>query len=182
MADIKTLPAKLLLKIFEKVASHSIEDISNVKVSCKHFLNLAEHNSVYKHTSLEKFACLPMTSASAQRPFVHEVINDCHGEPDEEYKGMFEWVMTPNEHYNRDHQLYFLKRCRESDNPEILYREGIVQYYQQSCCSLRDKVALENLNTAAQNGHDEAKYVYYMLLMIGNDQDEQNLGLKFVVL
>ncbi|KAH1116432.1 hypothetical protein AAZX31_17G025500 [Glycine max] len=60
----------------------------------------------------------------------------------------------------------FLKRCRESGNSEILYREGMVQYFTSSMMEL----GLKNLKEAALEGHHDAKYVYCMLLMCGEDE------------
>jgi len=61
----------------------------------------------------------------------------------------------------------FLKRCKESGNSEFAYREGMVQYFTYS----RVELGLKNLKEAALEGdHDEAKYVYCMLLMCGEDE------------
>ncbi|AES92025.1 F-box plant protein, putative [Medicago truncatula] len=59
-------------------------------------------------------------------------------------------------------------RCRESGNLEIIYREGMVQYFS----TLMVDLGLKNLKKTALEGHHEAKYVYSMLLMANCDDDE----------
>jgi hypothetical protein len=44
----------------------------------------------------------------------------------------------------------------ESGNLEILYREGMVQYF----CTLMVNLGFENLKKVALEGHHEAKYVF----------------------
>jgi TPR repeat protein len=68
-----------------------------------------------------------------------------------------------------------LSRCRESGNLEIIYREGMMQYFS----TLMLNLGFENLKKAALQGHHEAKYVYVMLLMANCNDDEEGRKLGF---
>ncbi|XP_061346724.1 putative F-box protein At1g67623 [Gastrolobium bilobum] len=89
-----------------------------------------------------------------------------------QHASMDKFALVPLQWFTQEKESSFLNRCRESGNLEILYREGMVQYFS----SLMVKLGLENLKNAALKGHDEAKYVYCMLLMCGEDQEQRNLG------
>ncbi|WJX95660.1 hypothetical protein P8452_76949 [Trifolium repens] len=57
--------------------------------------------------------------------------------------------------------LSFLKRCKESQNIEILFREGLREYFNYPNRNIGD--GLERLKIAAQKGHKEAiKKVQYL--------------------
>ena len=79
---------------------------------------------------------------------------------------LIQWL--PNEK-----ESSFLKRCRESQNLESLYREGL-----RECLGNGNIDGLESLNMAAQKGHKEAKYVYGMILLCSQDEELIKQGLK----
>ncbi|KAK7387899.1 hypothetical protein VNO78_22697 [Psophocarpus tetragonolobus] len=83
-------------------------------------------------------------------------------------------ALVPLPWFRGDKQSWFVKRCRESGNSEIAYREGMVEYFS---CS-RGELGLKNLKKAALEGHEEAKYVYCMLLMCGEDEGERKKGFQ----
>uniref|UniRef100_A0A5B7BAW8 At2g35280-like TPR domain-containing protein n=1 Tax=Davidia involucrata TaxID=16924 RepID=A0A5B7BAW8_DAVIN len=57
--------------------------------------------------------------------------------------------------------ISFLNRCKESGNPEALYRQGMVEYF-----SLKKvESGLDYLKRAADKGHAEASYVYDIILL-----------------
>ncbi|XP_061372623.1 uncharacterized protein LOC133315083 [Gastrolobium bilobum] len=69
-----------------------------------------------------------------------------------------------------DNKKYaFVQRCRESEKLEISYREGMVRYLS----SWMPNLGLENLKKAAMEGHHEAIYVYSMLLVFCEDEEER---------
>ncbi|RHN64430.1 hypothetical protein MtrunA17_Chr4g0069031 [Medicago truncatula] len=70
--------------------------------------------------------------------------------------------------FTDEKETSFFSRCRESGNLEIIYREGMVQYFS----TLMVDLGLKNLKKTALEGHHEAKYVYSMLLMANCDDDE----------
>lgn len=70
----------------------------------------------------------------------------------------------------------FLKICRESDNTESLFREGLQEYF--SYPNKENIGALENLKMAMEKGHKEARYVYGMILLCANDDESRKQGLK----
>ncbi|XP_061365209.1 F-box protein At2g35280-like [Gastrolobium bilobum] len=73
----------------------------------------------------------------------------------------------------KEKELSFLKRCRESENMESLYREGLREYFS---CSNGD--GLGSLKNAAQKGHKEAKYVYGMILLCSKDDELRKEGIE----
>ncbi|XP_061355514.1 uncharacterized protein LOC133300043 [Gastrolobium bilobum] len=123
--SLEFLPNDLLLRIFGNVSSESIEDISNVKLTCKSFLRLAEHDSVYKHASLDKFKLEPL-----------------------------EWMT------GRRSSRYHVRVHDDDDNVSS------------------NEVKVSSLKTAAMNGHDDAKYMYGMLLMCSDNEAHRNQGVS----
>ncbi|GAU25420.1 hypothetical protein TSUD_70730 [Trifolium subterraneum] len=91
-----------------------------------------------------------------------------------QHASMDNFALVPLSWFREEKETSFLSRCRESGNSEILYREGMVQYFS----TLMVNLGLENLKKAALQGHDEAKYVYSMLLM-ANCEDEEGRKLGF---
>ncbi|GAU11159.1 hypothetical protein TSUD_197830 [Trifolium subterraneum] len=86
---------------------------------------------------------------------------------------MDNFALVPLSWFREEKETSFLRRCRESGNLEILYREGMVQYFS----TLMVNLGLENLKKAALEGHHEAKYVYSMILMANcEDEDGRKLG------
>ncbi|XP_061358480.1 uncharacterized protein LOC133302681 [Gastrolobium bilobum] len=155
MAPIKvetfsSLPSDLLTRIFGKVASHSLEDIVHVKLTCKDFLQIAKTDYVYEQVSLDKFALGPLECVTDAKPFLHRV-RAVHSDsenvdgPDVDY-------LDPERMYKINRQVYFLQRCRGSGNPEVLYREGVVNYFRESSGPTMQQKALENLKIAAMKG------------------------------
>ncbi|XP_061355513.1 uncharacterized protein LOC133300042 [Gastrolobium bilobum] len=167
MASIQTLPEDLLLLILGKVASISIEDAGSMKKSCKYFQLIAEHDFVYKCSSLEKFALPSIEWISEEKPFWHVLDNDCDDYDQNgcvkrrwDYELMGDVQFCRLKEYNKERQIIFLKRCRDSANSIILYREGMIQYFRKSSNSFLENIVIEKLKSSANNGHNEAKYVY----------------------
>lgn len=78
-------------------------------------------------------------------------------------------ALVPLPWFKRQEELSFLKRCEKMGNLEILYREGMVQYF----TSLN---GIHTLKKAALKGHHDAKYVYSMILMSSEDEAERSYG------
>ncbi|KAL1334286.1 putative F-box protein At1g67623 [Arachis hypogaea] len=76
---------------------------------------------------------------------------------------------------SNDKELSFLKRCKENQNTESLYREGLREYLGNG-----NAKGLRLLDMAAKEGHKEAKYVYGMILLCSSRQDKKliELGLR----
>ncbi|RDX99186.1 putative F-box protein, partial [Mucuna pruriens] len=87
---------------------------------------------------------------------------------------MENFALVPLRWFTGDKESSFLKRCRESGNAEIAYREGMVQWFGSSS----PEWGLKNLKKAAMEGHHEAKYVHCMLLMCGEDEDQRKRGFE----
>jgi hypothetical protein len=71
--------------------------------------------------------------------------------------------------------LSFLKRCKESENIEILFREGLCEYFNYPNGNIG---GLERLKIAAQRGHKEAMYVYGMLLLCSENHESRKQGIE----
>ncbi|GAU34133.1 hypothetical protein TSUD_66120 [Trifolium subterraneum] len=65
----------------------------------------------------------------------------------------------------------FLKRCEESENIEILFREGLREYFSYPNGNIG---GLERLQIAAQRGHKEATYVYGNMQRM--ESEERSMG------
>ncbi|XP_061347976.1 uncharacterized protein LOC133293424 [Gastrolobium bilobum] len=169
--SLVSLPSDLLLLIFGKVAYDSIEDITNIKLTCIGFLRLVETDYVYERVSLDKFAVGPLERVTNAKPFLHRV----RVIGDDEDDAFF----NPLQVLKRKRQVYFLQRCRECGNPEVLYREGLVNYFRETSSSEMQAVALEGIRTAALKDHQEAKYACSIILMAGVDEDQRAVGFEF---
>ncbi|KAL1372504.1 hypothetical protein HN51_002649 [Arachis hypogaea] len=86
---------------------------------------------------------------------------------------MENFSLVPLPWFTEQKECWFLKRCRESGNLEIAYREGMVEYFSSGDVDR----GLEKLKKAAMNGHDEGKYVYSMILMCSDKERKQGLEL-----
>jgi len=91
-----------------------------------------------------------------------------------QHAALDKFALIPLPWFTDEKETTFLNRCRESGNLEIIYREGMVQYFS----TLMVNLAFENVKNAALGGHHEAKYVYSMLLM-ANSEDEEGRKLGF---
>jgi len=108
-----------------------------------------------------KLSCKEFLSASEDR-FVYQ------------HASMDKFALIPLPWFTDEKGTSFLRRCRESGNSEILYREGMEQYFS----TLMLNLGFEKLKKAALEGHHDAKYVYSMLLM-ANCEDEEGRKLGY---
>ncbi|XP_057432597.1 putative F-box protein At1g67623 [Lotus japonicus] len=81
---------------------------------------------------------------------------------------LIQWI--PN-----DKTLSFLNRCKEYENMESLYREGLLKYFGYPNGNID---GLGILKEAAQKGHKEAKYVCGMISLSSEDDDLRKQGLE----
>jgi hypothetical protein len=58
-------------------------------------------------------------------------------------------------------EVLFLKRCKESGNPNAIFREGMHGYF----TSKNPELGLKLLETAHEKGHIEATYIYSIILI-----------------
>ncbi|KAM7257725.1 hypothetical protein ACFE04_013466 [Oxalis oulophora] len=77
----------------------------------------------------------------------------------------------------REEVYEFINRCKESGNPEALYRQGFIDFF-----SKKLKVSgTENLKKATENGHVDASYVYGIILLCESDDGTiKQKGLKIL--
>ncbi|KEH35004.1 hypothetical protein MtrunA17_Chr3g0116531 [Medicago truncatula] len=90
-----------------------------------------------------------------------------------QHAALDKFALIPLAWFTSEKETMFLSRCREMGNLEIIYREGMVQYFS----TLMVNLGFDNLKNAALGGHHEAKYVYSMLLMANAENgEERKLG------
>ncbi|MED6106525.1 hypothetical protein PIB30_005517 [Stylosanthes scabra] len=63
----------------------------------------------------------------------------------------------------------FLKHCKENQNTENLYREGLRKCLENG----NTEEGLKKLDMAAKEGHKEAKYVYGMILLCSSSMEDE---------
>ncbi|CDP16240.1 unnamed protein product [Coffea canephora] len=70
--------------------------------------------------------------------------------------------------WQKNHKVSsFLKKCRESKNPEALYRKGVVDFFTDN----HGDSALECLEEAANSGHADAAYALGIIyIFVGGDE------------
>jgi len=108
-----------------------------------------------------KLSCKEFLSASEDR-FVYQ------------HASLDKFALIPLPWFIAEKETSFLRRCRESGNLEILYREGMEQYFSTS---MLNNLGFVNIKKAALKGHHDAKYVYSMLLMANcEDKEGRKLG------
>ncbi|KAK9143188.1 hypothetical protein Syun_012588 [Stephania yunnanensis] len=70
-------------------------------------------------------------------------------------------------------ELSFLRQCLESQNPEALYRLGMIEFFNKD----HFEVGLALLKRAASFGHDEATYALGMILLCDEDAESRLQGI-----
>ncbi|KAI3470907.1 hypothetical protein Pfo_027570 [Paulownia fortunei] len=80
-----------------------------------------------------------------------------------------EFPMDPWHHMNET-ATHFMNRCMASENPEALYRLGMVEYFGWDNLDR----ALECLNKSASLGHVGAYYIISIILLSNGDDFIQN--------
>ncbi|XP_052290359.1 putative F-box protein At1g67623 [Citrus sinensis] len=69
------------------------------------------------------------------------------------------------------HKNYsFLEKCRDSGNPEALYKQGVVEFFSYS--NLEAGVAY--LDIATKSGHLGASYILGVIFLCKDDEDDDN--------
>ncbi|XP_021823962.1 uncharacterized protein LOC110765194 [Prunus avium] len=63
----------------------------------------------------------------------------------------------------------FLKKCKEHNNPEMIYREAIHDFF-----LLKDDEGMKNLWVAAMVGHEEASYLVGLLGLLNPSEGKEN--------
>jgi hypothetical protein len=69
-------------------------------------------------------------------------------------------------------EVMLLKRCKESGNPDAIFREGMHEYF----TSKNPEFGLKLLETTHEKGHIEATYIYSIILIcLGSQLKHQSL-------
>ncbi|KAK7330232.1 hypothetical protein VNO77_24420 [Canavalia gladiata] len=164
-------PAMALSRLMKKTKddrrkgsrNNGASPIASIKSLPKHLLveviaSVASHSFVDLHSM--KICCKDFLDASEENYVWRQVCLD-----------KFPLIQfSPN-----DKVSSFLKRCRESENLESLYREGLREYFNYPNGNIG---GLESLKIASEKGHKEAKYVYGMILLCSQDDESRKQGLE----
>jgi hypothetical protein len=73
--------------------------------------------------------------------------------------------------------LAFLKRCKASENPEVLFSECLRELFNYPIGNIDD---LEKLKMAAECSHNLAKYAYGLIMLCSENNEFRNEGIKHI--
>ncbi|EYU26998.1 hypothetical protein MIMGU_mgv1a013775mg [Erythranthe guttata] len=134
-----SIPHELVSEVLSRVASSSIKDIFNAKLSCKMLNEIAKDMYVYQRVSLDEVPIIPWKPISQE-------------------------------------QETFLNTCLQSENPESLYRQAVLDYF--------NKTNLEStcmhLQKAVKNGHTGALYVTCIVLLFSGNEELKQQGINIL--
>lgn len=118
-AGIKSLPSELMLEIIAKVASTSLTDLFNVKLSCKYFLGLAKDDYIFQHVTLME---LKLWRDGVEYLNLLKRCLECEN-PDALFKeGLYGYIAGKNQELG----LRYLKKAYEKGHVEATYVYGII--------------------------------------------------------
>lgn len=119
--SIESLPHELLTEVLAQVASASLADLSNFKLSCRNFLQAANDDYVYQHASIEKFHIPWPVSNRAAYLFLKRCKKS--GNPEALFRlGMYEYFSLGST--VSGYQL--LKTAAEKKHPEATYVFSVI--------------------------------------------------------
>ncbi|KAL6581207.1 hypothetical protein OROMI_007130 [Orobanche minor] len=70
----------------------------------------------------------------------------------------------------------FLNKCRESENPEVLYRQAVIDYFNK----INPGSAWMHLQKAAKLGHVGARYVMCIVLLLCGRDRQKKIGINML--
>ncbi|XP_045809923.1 F-box protein At2g35280-like [Trifolium pratense] len=76
-----------------------------------------------------------------------------------------------------EHALAIIKRCEESGNPDVLFSQGLREYFKYPNGNIG---GLEKLKIAAESGHKLAKYVYGMIMLSSENNESMQEGIEHI--
>ncbi|KAG9129156.1 hypothetical protein Leryth_006455 [Lithospermum erythrorhizon] len=123
-SDFDEIPNELLTTIFARVASSSIGDLYNAKLSCKTLMSICDDSYVLKHASLEKFPVISWEQES-KKIFIMSFLELCQksGNPEALYrKGVVDYFKRES----MDHAIECLELAKEFGHQEASYAIGII--------------------------------------------------------
>lgn len=116
--SIESLPKELITMILALIASESLTDLFNVKLSCKYLLQLSEDDSVFEKASVDKFDGWNMNKVSGFLKRCEE-----SGNPEWLFRlGVYEYFSKSN----IDYGLNCLKRASDKGHIEASYVYSII--------------------------------------------------------
>ncbi|KAK2362548.1 hypothetical protein QL285_087605 [Trifolium repens] len=76
-----------------------------------------------------------------------------------------------------ENALAFLKRCEASGNLEVLWSEGLRDFFHYPIGNWEGR---EKLKIAAEGGYNMAKYVYGLIMLCSENDESRNEGIKHI--
>jgi hypothetical protein len=76
-----------------------------------------------------------------------------------------------------ENALAFLKQCEASGNLEVLWSEGLREFFNYPIGNWEGR---EKLKIAAEGGHNIAKYVYGLIMLCSENDESRNEGIKHI--
>ncbi|XVF41661.1 hypothetical protein PTKIN_Ptkin01aG0297800 [Pterospermum kingtungense] len=116
---VKSLPADMLSEILGQVASKSITDFVNTKLSCKAFLGASNYNHIFEKISLENVGFVPWFGR--ERVFFKRC-KDARNAEALYRKGMLDFFSRRK----RSSGLRYLKKAVEKGHVEARYTYGLI--------------------------------------------------------
>ncbi|KAJ0037564.1 hypothetical protein Pint_23664 [Pistacia integerrima] len=120
--SIESLPKEVMTTVLALVASRSLTDLINAKLSCKYLLQTSDDDFIFEKASIDKFSIFPWWNMTKQ---VSRFLNRCEesGNPEWLYiLGLYEYFSTSK----TDHGLNCLKRAANKGHGESSYVYSII--------------------------------------------------------
>ncbi|GFP86304.1 putative F-box protein at1g67623, partial [Phtheirospermum japonicum] len=73
-------------------------------------------------------------------------------------------------------QKSFLNKCQEYENPELLYRQAVLDYFNKG----KRRSACNHLDKAMKLGHAGAQYLTCIIMIICGDPESKAPGIKYL--
>ncbi|GMI81855.1 hypothetical protein HRI_001854800 [Hibiscus trionum] len=116
---VGSLPQEMLSEILTHVASNSITDFVNFRLSCKAFLEASNHAYIFGNVSLEKFDFIPRTKSEENFQNLCKAANN----PEALYRrGMIDCFSRRKPKSG----LRWLRKATERGHVEAIYTYGII--------------------------------------------------------
>ncbi|KAJ0037557.1 hypothetical protein Pint_23663 [Pistacia integerrima] len=120
--SIESLPKEVMTTVLALVASKSLTDLINAKLSCKYLLQISDDDFIFEKASMDKFSIFPWWNMTKQ---VSRFLKRCEegGNPEWLYiLGLYEYFSMSK----TDHGLNYLKRAADKGHVESSYVYSII--------------------------------------------------------
>ncbi|KAF5736984.1 F-box family protein [Tripterygium wilfordii] len=167
-SSIKSLPNDLLTELFVRVGSSSINDLYNVKLSCKEFREAVDDDYIYEFASMEKLPMIAWRASDGAALFFERCKSS--GNAEAFYRlGMVEYFGDGS----HESGLENLKKAVAKGHKEATYVYGIILLCEggeskekgmELLCSMKNEKSLKGSSLAARR--ERIKAALYRLWKI----------------